>query len=123
MIRREHCVLMEMGRNGRGTRSITRESEWLWPARIIVLNCTEKSNLSLTVASLERETVIISVDANFMSTNLIHCKQCGVFVLKRSLFNIQRCPLLNRKQDLESHERSGNEDSGDLSEEEEEEEV
>lgn len=31
--------------------------------------------------------------------------------------------LLNSKQDLESHERSGNEDSGDVSEEEEEEEV
>ena len=33
------------------------------------------------------------------------------------------CVLIYRKQDLESHERSGNEDSGDLSEEEEEEEV
>lgn len=31
------------------------------------------------------------------------------------------CIFLNRKQDLESHERSGNEDSGDISEEEEEE--
>lgn len=31
-------------------------------------------------------------------------------------------PFVNRKQDLESHERSGNEDSGDVSEEEEEEE-
>ena len=30
--------------------------------------------------------------------------------------------FMYRKQDLESHERSGNEDSGDLSEEEEEEE-
>lgn len=29
----------------------------------------------------------------------------------------------NRKQDLESQEKSGNEDSGDMSEEEEEEEV
>lgn len=29
----------------------------------------------------------------------------------------------NRKQDLESHNKSGNEDSGDMSEEEEEEEV
>lgn len=29
----------------------------------------------------------------------------------------------NRKQDLESHDKSGNEDSGDMSEEEEEEEV
>lgn len=32
------------------------------------------------------------------------------------------CSLLNRKQDLEIHDRSGNEDSGDVSEEEEEEE-
>lgn len=31
--------------------------------------------------------------------------------------------FLNRKQDLESQDRSGNEDSGDMSEEEEEEEV
>ena len=31
--------------------------------------------------------------------------------------------FMYRKQELESHERSGNEDSGDLSEEEEEEEV
>lgn len=29
----------------------------------------------------------------------------------------------NRKQELESHDKSGNEDSGDMSEEEEEEEV
>lgn len=33
------------------------------------------------------------------------------------------CSVFNRKQDLESHERSGNEDSGDMSEEEEGEEV
>lgn len=33
------------------------------------------------------------------------------------------CGLTTRKQETESHERSGNEDSGDVSEEEEEEEV
>lgn len=44
-----------------------------------------------------------------------------VFTLTRSIFTF--CSLVkNRKQDLESHERSGNEDSGEMSEEEEEEE-
>lgn len=44
---------------------------------------------------------------------------CSVVI---SIFMIL-CSPFNRKQDLESHERSGNEDSGDMSEEEEEEEV
>lgn len=35
----------------------------------------------------------------------------------------EKCIFPNRKQDLENQDRSGNEDSGDMSEEEEEEEV
>lgn len=38
------------------------------------------------------------------------------------VLNVQDCSLLCRKQDLEIQEKSGNEDSGDVSEEEGEEE-
>lgn len=47
-------------------------------------------------------------------------QNCIFFLLSFWVLNLN---FLYRKQDLESQDRSGNEDSGDMSEEEEEEEV